>query len=258
MPILRNAKHERFAQELAGGNSAAKSYEMAGFTPNRHNASTLSRKHHILDRVAELLSERDRISKQSSARAIEAAGLTKQWVLEALIENAMVALGRRTIRTKFVPCGECNPVEVEVTAHDPSAANRALELLGKHLALWVERAEVGKPGAFDRLSDDELRAEIDRLTLDLFGVKLTPDDWLRRRGRRPAAAALTERTNDPRAPFMNERNSLGRLQTGNIGGPARPRGSGNRSRRLQASSCSTTGGNLIEVLGRPMPSCWSC
>src|SRR5215467_1642488 len=106
MPILRNAKHERFAQELAGGNSAAKSYEMAGFTPNRHNASTLSRKQHILDRVTELLADRDRISKQSSAKAIEAAGLTKQWVLEALIENAMVALGRRTIRTKFVPRGE--------------------------------------------------------------------------------------------------------------------------------------------------------
>ena len=41
MPSLDNAKHERFAQELAAGKSAVDAYEAAGYRRNRGHASTL-------------------------------------------------------------------------------------------------------------------------------------------------------------------------------------------------------------------------
>lgn len=55
MPVLPNARHERFAQELAKGKTADEAYENAGFKPNRGNAATLKAKQSIQDRVSEIL-----------------------------------------------------------------------------------------------------------------------------------------------------------------------------------------------------------
>ncbi|MEN5103794.1 hypothetical protein [Brucella anthropi] len=54
MPILRNARHEAFAQGLAKGISADEAYQKAGYKPHRGNASTLRTNQNILGRVAEL------------------------------------------------------------------------------------------------------------------------------------------------------------------------------------------------------------
>ena len=40
---------------------------------------------------------------------------------------------------------------------DASAANRALELLGRELNLFTEKKDVGKPGDFDDMADDHLQ-----------------------------------------------------------------------------------------------------
>ena len=71
MPALSNPKHERFAQELAKGKSAEESYALAGFSPNRGNASVLKHKQNILDRVTEILDEREAIHAQATAEAIK-------------------------------------------------------------------------------------------------------------------------------------------------------------------------------------------
>ena len=47
-------------------------------------------------------------------------------------------------------------VELETHQLDASAANRALELLGRELNLFTEKREVGKPGDFDHMGDEEL------------------------------------------------------------------------------------------------------
>ena len=74
MGELSNARHERFAQELAAGNpaqalargsSAAAAYGEVGFKPHRHNAATLARKKHISVRVSELQEEQLAIHQQS-------------------------------------------------------------------------------------------------------------------------------------------------------------------------------------------------
>lgn len=57
MPVLRNAKHERFAQELAKGHTADEAYVLAGYKANRGNATTLKAKQSILDRLSEIQSK---------------------------------------------------------------------------------------------------------------------------------------------------------------------------------------------------------
>jgi hypothetical protein len=98
MPALDNPKHERFAQELAKGLAADKAYELAGFKPNRGNAATLKQKQSISDRVLELLSEREAIHAQATADAIKSTALTKEWVIQTLMEN--VARSMQAIEVK--------------------------------------------------------------------------------------------------------------------------------------------------------------
>lgn len=52
-------------------------------------------------------------------------------------------------------------MELETHRPDASAANRALELLGRELNLFTVKQEVGKPGDFDHLSDEELKEFIE-------------------------------------------------------------------------------------------------
>lgn len=54
MPALKNAKHERFAQELAKGETADAAYENAGYSPNRGNATRLKANESVAARVAEI------------------------------------------------------------------------------------------------------------------------------------------------------------------------------------------------------------
>jgi hypothetical protein len=54
MGELSNARHERFAQELASGNPADAAYEAAGYQKHRGNAARLSANELIKDRVKEI------------------------------------------------------------------------------------------------------------------------------------------------------------------------------------------------------------
>lgn len=51
---LKNARHERFAQELAKGKSKLGSYKVAGYEPDRGAATRLSANISIVKRVGEL------------------------------------------------------------------------------------------------------------------------------------------------------------------------------------------------------------
>src|SRR4051812_24033431 len=54
MPVLKNARWERFAQELAKGKSQTEAYALAGYTGDRTAASRLATNVNILGRVTEL------------------------------------------------------------------------------------------------------------------------------------------------------------------------------------------------------------
>lgn len=163
MPVLKNPKHERFAQELAKGETAERAYQTAGFKPNRGNANTLKQNQSILDRVSEILAEREKIHGQSTARAIEKVALTKEWVLSKLRENAERALQERPVLD-----GE-GGITGEYR-YEGTVANRALELLGKELGMFIERKELGNPGEFDKINDPEQLREQLRREAKALGV----------------------------------------------------------------------------------------
>jgi phage terminase small subunit len=80
VPILKNERHELFAQQLAQGKSATEAYEIAGFKPSRKNASRLRAKEDIAGRVGEIQS----VAAQSAE--ITLAGVLRE--LDQAIEIA--------------------------------------------------------------------------------------------------------------------------------------------------------------------------
>ena len=120
MPILENARYERFAQALAVGKTAVDAYEAAGYRRNRGHASTLRRNPRILQRVDEILETKGQIQGRGALAAIERAMLSKTAVIEMLLAD------RELARVKG----------------QSSAAIRAAELLGKELGMFIDRAEV--------------------------------------------------------------------------------------------------------------------
>ena len=108
MNPLRNSKHERFAQELAEGNSISEAYKVAGYKPNRSHASRLVAKGNIKGRVAELQ---------------DAAAAETQITIESLIKEAADIQKRAT------------------KAGQHSAAIAALIAKAKLAGRWVDRAE---------------------------------------------------------------------------------------------------------------------
>lgn len=145
MPALQNARHERFAQNLAKGMSQDAAYEAAGYKANRGNASTLASDQNVSKRVAEL-----------SERAADAVVLSKSWVIERLIQNVDRAMQVEEIKRGDEGTGEYK--------YDGSVANKALELLGKEIGMFVDRKEI-RTGALDDLDAEQrtrLRDAIDR------------------------------------------------------------------------------------------------
>src|SRR6516164_9288727 len=122
MPILENARYERFAQALAEGKTAVDAPEAAGYRRNRGHALTLRRNPRNLQRVDEILETKGQIQGRGALAAIERAMLTKTAVIE-------MPLADREARVKG----------------QSSAAVRASELLGKELGMFVDRAEIRSP-----------------------------------------------------------------------------------------------------------------
>jgi len=75
---LENPKHEMYAQHLAKGMNADKAYAMAGFKPNRGNASVLKAKQSIKSRVAFL-------QHLSAERTATVVAIDKTWVLKQAV-----------------------------------------------------------------------------------------------------------------------------------------------------------------------------
>ncbi|SNT19770.1 hypothetical protein [Sphingopyxis indica] len=74
---LKNARHERFAQERAKGKSVDAAYVDAGFKANRGNAARLNANESVKVRIAEL-----------QARAAEKAVVTVEGITERLLKIA--------------------------------------------------------------------------------------------------------------------------------------------------------------------------
>lgn len=72
MPVLKNPKHERFAQHRLKGETVDQAYESAGYKPNRGNAARLNANESITARIKELQ------SKAAEKAEVTAADIAKQ------------------------------------------------------------------------------------------------------------------------------------------------------------------------------------
>ena len=161
-------KQEGFALAMVTSPSAVAAYRRVYNAKNMKDGVAYSEACQLLKipKVAKRITE---LKAQAAAQTT----LSRSWVLEHLMDHATVCLGKK--RVKIARASKDGDVhEVEVTALDQSAANRALELLGKEAGMFVDRREVGGPGDFARMGNEELlrfireqQQEIESRTIDL-------------------------------------------------------------------------------------------
>jgi hypothetical protein len=135
MPVLDDPRRERFAQGLADGKTQLQAYAAAGFGKSKSAPSRLAKEPRIQARVGELLRARNIAMEKAMVRGVRQAGITKEWVIDMLKENAERAMQVRPALDK-----EGNPTgEFQWNGF---VANKALELLGRELGMFVDRHEL--------------------------------------------------------------------------------------------------------------------
>lgn len=177
MALLDNARHERFAQELAGGKAATEAYALAGFEPNRHNASRLKTNDNIRARVEQILqaaalrveitqsrvlAELGKIGFADIRRAVKwysqvnVAQIDNDADTEALVEEGEIRFAVAN-QVEMVSSNDIDDntaaaiSEVSMTdkgslkikLHDKRAA---LVDIGRHLGMFTDRTELSGPG----------------------------------------------------------------------------------------------------------------
>lgn len=159
MPVLANARHERFAQELAKGATQVEAYTKAGYKPNDGHAARLAGNGRVVARIEEILGRAAERAEITTARVLEELGkigfsdIRKMFTpggnllpICDLDDDAAAALSSIEVVTRKVPGGEEAEVEhiAKIKVWDKRAA---LVDIGKHLGMFVERHEhTGKDG----------------------------------------------------------------------------------------------------------------
>lgn len=161
MPALKNPRHEKIVQAHHKGKSKVDAYAEGGFSPHRSNAVKFFDKPEIKKRSQELTDLKEKVFLQQvevSADVAKRLGITKERILSALWLNASACLrGAPLLDKDGKQTGQYNGVP-----SNPAAANQALKLIGLEChGMFVEKLEVGNPGDFARLTDDELRARVE-------------------------------------------------------------------------------------------------
>jgi phage terminase small subunit len=134
---LKNARHEKFAQELAKGDAASVAYRAAGYSATGNSAevaaSRLFKTVKVAERVAEL---RGKIAD----KAADISGIDAAWVLKKAAELHDKALEEKQL----------------------SVAKGALDIIGKHVDVQAFREHVQHSGLIEykNLSDEEIEARI--------------------------------------------------------------------------------------------------
>lgn len=164
MPVLDNAKHERFAQGIAAGMTADEAYAAAGYRPDRGNATRLTANDSIKARVAEILSvsadragvSAERVIAELAKIAFSDIRQVVSWrpevtLVEAeeegqppakVIQSRVTVLDSATLSddaaAAVAEVGQSAKGAMRVKMHDKPAA---LEKLGRYLGLFKDRVE---------------------------------------------------------------------------------------------------------------------
>jgi phage terminase small subunit len=162
MGILKNGKHEHFAQLRVKGVSATEAAIGAGYSERRAAVTgcELLKVRNVIVRITEL-------TELAMERATEKTGIDKAWVMTQLVE--VVSMGKAA---EPVTDAQGNPIGQY--KQNLAAATKALELIGKEFKMFVERKEV-LTGPLDSLEHEELKAIKDAISaITEAGIAFTP------------------------------------------------------------------------------------
>ncbi len=154
MPALRKPGHEIVAQALAAGKSQADAYRAGGYTYQPANAHKLCTSPAVVARVSEIAADRYEHERRAREIAANEAGLDEAWILKRLKYLTDISLQGRPIKNGR-PKGEN-------TKPDGPTAVKCLTLAAKIKGMLVHRHEVGDPGEFSRMTDEELDLSLER------------------------------------------------------------------------------------------------
>ena len=162
---LTNTKHEMFCQRMALGDNQTEAAKLAGYA-----TSCASVQGHKLMQKPLIQQRVQYLRNRTSDVAIERVVLSKSWVLQNLktvVERAMQA----------IPVTDAQGNKIGQYKFDGSAVNRALELIGKELRMFVERSEIGIRDLRNMSADDliSLLQELDSvIEVEPQGVAALP------------------------------------------------------------------------------------
>jgi phage terminase small subunit len=184
MPVLPNARHERFAQELAAGKSATEAYAIAGYKRDDGNAIRLTRNDKVKERVAELLKEaadKNGVTIEKIVAELARIGFSDirkavRWhsslvqeednpdggdvlVIKNIVTNTVEIIGSDEIddatAAAIAEISQNEKGGVKIKLHDKRAA---LVDLGKHLGMFPNKVEhTGKDGGPIQISTKQQR-----------------------------------------------------------------------------------------------------
>jgi len=160
VPVLRNAKHEIFAQEVAKGKSADEAYQIAGFKQNRGNATRLKSNESVLSRIDEILSasaDRAEVTIEKVYRELALLGFCNMQDymragtdgdpyldFSALTRDQAAALTEVTVED-FKDGRGTDARNVRRVKFKLADKRAALVDLGKHLGMFKDRIEHSGP-----------------------------------------------------------------------------------------------------------------
>ena len=137
MPTLKNIRHERFAQNVVSGLSLSAAYIAAGYKEAgaSANGARLMATEAVASRV-------DELQKLASERTVEKIAIDQVWVLDKLRENV-----ERAMQITSAKDEEGNVIGE--FRWNGTVANRALELIGKHIGMFRDGIDMTVNGQFD-------------------------------------------------------------------------------------------------------------
>ncbi|WP_314961458.1 hypothetical protein [Bradyrhizobium cosmicum] len=185
MPALHKPRHEMVAQALANGKTQADAYRAAGYAFQPANAHRLCMSRAVVHRVQELVAER--LAKDSKVRelAIEKAALTDSWIIIRLRHTIDLAIRGLPVYDKHgrqLTGQDGSPI----FRPDLAQANSGLRTAAQIQGMLVKRHEIGEPGQFTRMTDQELESSLieaskalgfsDQVVQDALAPKLVYDE----------------------------------------------------------------------------------
>jgi hypothetical protein len=182
MAALRKASHEIVAQALANGKTQADAYRAGGYTFQPANAHRLCTSRAIAHRVQEIVAER--IAKEARVRelAIDKAALTDSWVIVRLRHTIDLAIRGLPVYDKH---GRqlTTPDGAPIFRPDLAQANSGLRTAAQIQGMLIKRHEIGEPGDFTRMTDQELNVALieaskslgfsEEVVQDVLGVQVS-------------------------------------------------------------------------------------